>query len=161
MPLGLNNIFEILTTSADISQFINLSKNYDDDKIYAEMLKNQQIIINLLKNQKGLDYMKVLKDLIQKAEDTMEEIEWYAEKAHHIRMEHKALADTYIKIADAHINIYNMLHERMVNLIDEQKSKGIQAPAAMMAIWDYEHEKLVKEFAEAKYLIDEYKKNAY
>ena len=91
----------------------------------------------------------------------MEEIEWYAEKAHHIKTEHKPLADAYIKIAEMHITIYNMLHEKMVSLIDEERRKGVQPPASMLAIWDYEHEKLVKEFAEAKYLIEEYKKTAY
>lgn len=105
--------------------------------------------------------MKILKDLIDKANDTMEEIEWYAEKAHHLRTEHKSLADTYIKIAEMHISIYNMLHDKMVMLINEEKEKGVQVPSVMMAIWDYEHEKLIKEFAEAKYLVEEYKKMGY
>jgi hypothetical protein len=105
--------------------------------------------------------MKILKDLIEKANDTMEEVEWYAEKAHHIKADHKPLADTYIKIAEMHITIYNMLHEKMVMLIEEEKRKGTIVPPAMQAIWDYEHEKLVKEFAEAKYLIEEYKKTSY
>ena len=102
--------------------------------------------------------MKILKDLIKKADDTLDEVEWYAEKAHHLRAEHKALADCYIKIAEMHIDIYGMLHGRMVALINEQKEKGVEVPAVMQAIWDFEHEKLVKEFAEAKYLVDEYKK---
>ena len=105
--------------------------------------------------------MKILKDLIEKANDTMEEIEWYAEKAHHLRTENKSLADTYIKLAEMHITIYGMLHEKMVSLIEEEKRKGVPVPAAMLAIWDYEHEKLIKEFAEAKYLVEEYKKVAY
>ena len=46
----------------------------------------------------------------------------------------------------------------MVALINEQKEKGVAVPPAMMAIWEYEHEKLIKEFAEAKYLVEEYKK---
>ena len=103
--------------------------------------------------------MKILVNLIEKANDTMDEIEWYAEKAHHIRTEHKELADTYIKIADMHIDIYKMLHERMVELIDETKRKGVQPPPEMLAIWNYEHEKLVKEFAEVKFLVEEYKKS--
>jgi hypothetical protein len=102
--------------------------------------------------------MKILKDLIKKADDTLDEIEWYAEKAHHLRTENKPLADTYIKIAEMHIDIYGMLHSRMVALINEQKEKGVAVPPAMMAIWEYEHEKLIKEFAEAKYLVEEYKK---
>jgi hypothetical protein len=102
--------------------------------------------------------MKILKDLIEKAKDTMDEVEWYAEKAHHLRTEHKQLADTYIKIAEMHIDIYGMLHSRMVALITEQKEKGAHVPPEMQAIWDYEHERLIKEFAEAKFLVEEYKK---
>ena len=103
--------------------------------------------------------MKILVDLIEKANDTMEEIEWYAEKAHHFRNEHKALSDTYIKVAEMHIEIYRMLHDRMVELIDLEKKKGVAPPPEMLAIWNYEHEKLVKEFAEAKFLVEEYKKS--
>ena len=105
--------------------------------------------------------MKILKDMIKKADDTMEEIEWYAEKAHHFRSEHKPLADTYIKIAEMHIDIYNMLHEKMVSFINEEKKKGASVPHEMMVIWEYEHEKLIKEFGEAKYLVEEYKKMGY
>lgn len=105
--------------------------------------------------------MKILKDLIEKANDTMEEIEWYGEKAHHLRTDHKALADTYIKIAEMHVSIYSMLHEKMVMLIDEQKRSGAHVPSEMQVIWDYEHERLIKEFSEAKFLVDEYKKLGY
>lgn len=105
--------------------------------------------------------MKILKDLIEKAKDTMEEIEWYAEKAHHLRAEHKFLADLYIKLAEMHINIYSMIHEKMVMLIEDEKKKGVDVPATMQVIWDYEHEKLVKEFAEAKFMVEEYKKMSY
>ncbi len=103
--------------------------------------------------------MKILKDLIEKSKDTMEEVEWYAEKAHHLRTDHKQLADAYIKIAEMHIEIYGMLHSRMVALITEQKEKGAHVPPEMQAIWDYEHERLIKEFAEAKFLVEEYKKS--
>ena len=101
--------------------------------------------------------MKLLVDLIEKGKDTLDEIEWYAEKAHHLRSEHKALADTYIKIAEAHIGIFGMLHDRMVEMIETEKRRATPPPE-MLAIWNYEHERLIKEFAEAKYLVEEYKK---
>ena len=102
--------------------------------------------------------MKILTHLIEKAHDTMEEIEFYGEKAMIYKNEHKSLADTYNKIADMHITIYEMLHKEMVNLIDEKKRSGIVPPPEMLAIWNYEHEKLIKEFKEAKTLVEEYKK---
>ena len=103
--------------------------------------------------------MRILKDIISKAEDTMDEIEWYAEKAHLLKQDHRSVADVYIKIAEMHLTIYDMLHTQMVSLIDEFKKTGKQAPAEMQAIWDYEHEKLVKHYAELKYMIDDYKKS--
>lgn len=103
--------------------------------------------------------MKILKHLIEKADDTLEEIEWYAEKALHYKNEHKGLADVYNKIGEMHITIYDMLHKQMVDLIDEHRRMGNTPPPEMIAIWDYEHEKLIKEFAEAKTMIDEYKKS--
>ena len=105
--------------------------------------------------------MRILKDLIEKANDTMDEIEFYATKAHNLRLDHKSLADTYIKLAEMHVTIYNMLHDKMVMLINEQKEKGATVPASMQVIYDYEHERLIKEFGEIKYLIDEYKKMGY
>jgi hypothetical protein len=102
--------------------------------------------------------MKVLVGLIDKAKDTLDEIEFYAQKAHNYRMEYRPLADTYIKVGEMHITIFNMLHERMVELIEEE-SKRITPPAVMLELWRHTHERLMKEFAEAKYLIEDYKKS--
>ena len=101
--------------------------------------------------------MRILAELIEKMDDTMDEIEWYAEKAHAIRHEHKELADVYIKIASEHIEIYKMLHAEAIELIEDERRSGKIPPQEMEAIWRYEHERLVKDFAEVKYLISEYK----
>ena len=103
--------------------------------------------------------MKILEDMIEKAHDTMEEVEWYAEKALHYKADHKSVADVYNKIADMHITIYDMLHKEMVALIDEHRRMGHTPPPEMQAIYDYEHKKLIKEFAEAKTMVEEYKKS--
>ena len=103
--------------------------------------------------------MTILKHLIAKADDTLDEIEEYSEKAMLLKSDHKSIADTYIKIAEIHINIYDMLHKEMVSVIEEHKRMGHQPPPEMMAIWEYEHEKLVKEFKDAKILVEEYKKS--
>ena len=105
--------------------------------------------------------MKVIQDLIDKMNDTLEEVEWYGEKAHHLKMEHKALADTYIEVAEMHVKIYGMLHDRVVKLIEEHKAKGEAVPKEMQVIWDYKHQDLVKDFAKAKFIIEEYRKLNY
>lgn len=155
----LDNFFELLTIGADVSQFVNLSKNIADEKLFKKILLNQEIIIKLLLDIRGEGSMKILTKMIDKADDTLEEIEWYAEKAMHHKADHKSVADVYNKIADMHITIYDLLHKEMVNLIDEYKRSGHNPPPEMLAIWDYEHEKLIKRFAEAKMMVEEYKKS--
>lgn len=102
--------------------------------------------------------MKIIKDLIEKMDDTLEEVEFYAREAHHLRVDHKALADTYATVGGMHVEIYKMLHDRAVLLINEEKQKGVAVPPEMMAIWDFEHRRLMEEFNEAKYMLEEYKK---
>ena len=154
----LEQFFELLTIGADFSQFISLSKNIADEKLFEQLLANQRVILKLLLEIRGDNKMKILKHMIEKSEDTLDEIEWYAEKALHYKAEHKAVADVYNKIADMHITIYEMLHKQMVDLIDEHRRMGHNPPPEMLAIWEYEHEKLIKEFAEAKTMVEEYKK---
>lgn len=101
--------------------------------------------------------MKILKDLIDKSEDTLEEVEWYAEKSLILKMQHRQLADLYNKLAEIHINIYEMMHQQMVAIIDEYRKTGQEVPAQMQAIWEYKHKELVKHFAELKVMVDEYK----
>ena len=156
---GLDQLFDALYNGVDIPKIIRLYKGFSDEKQIKTLLENQKKIISILDNKRRDDSMKLLKDLIEKADDTLDEIEWYAEKAHHLKADHRQVADTYIRIAEMHVTIYNMLHERMVETIEEYKRQGHTPPATMTAIWEYEHEKLVKEFAEAKYLIEEYKKS--
>jgi hypothetical protein len=105
--------------------------------------------------------MKILEDLIEKMNDTLEEVSFYGEQALLHKHDHKSLSDVYIKIADMHINIYTMLHDKVIMLIEEERLKGVPVPPEMKAIWDYQHKCLIKDFAEAKYLVDEYKKTNY
>lgn len=102
--------------------------------------------------------MKIIKDIIKKSEETLDEIEWYSEKAIHLKSTDRALADIYIKIAEMHVDIFKMLHDKAVCLIDDYRRQGHEPPKEMLVIWDYEHEKLTKQFSHAKYSIEEYKK---
>ena len=102
--------------------------------------------------------MKIIVNLIDKMDDTLEEVEWYATQAYLLRTEHKSVADTYIKVADIHIGIYNALHDRVIELIEEEHRKGSTPPQGMIDLWKYEHEQLIKDFAEVKVMVDEYKK---
>lgn len=105
--------------------------------------------------------MKIIKDIVSKMNNALEEAEEYASKAHHYKSEYKSVADTFSKIADMHLEFYGTLHDRVVKLIEEQKSKGVEVAKEIEFFWEYEREKLIKEFAKAKFLLEEYKKTGY
>jgi hypothetical protein len=103
--------------------------------------------------------MRILTELIDKAEDTLDEIFFYGTKALHLKSDMKQLADTFNKIAQMHVEIYGMLHTQMVNLINEKRKSGAEPPVSMIEVWNYEHERLIKEFSEAKTIVEEYNKS--
>ena len=102
--------------------------------------------------------MKILENVVEKMDDTLDEIEFYAEQAFLLRNEHKALSDTFIKVASMHLDIYKMLHDRVVEIIEEEKRKGTPPPE-MLAIWNYQHGRLVKRLTEARFLVEDYNKS--
>ena len=50
------------------------------------------------------------------------------------------------------------LHGAVVTLINESKAKGEEPPAHMMAIYEYEHEKIMEEATEIKVMQEMYKR---
>lgn len=103
--------------------------------------------------------MRILVDLIEKMDDTLDEIEFYAEKAQVLHATHKELADTYAKVGEMHVEIYRMLHGRVVELIDVERKSGREPPKGMLEMWQFEHERLIKQFSSAKYALEDYKKS--
>lgn len=105
--------------------------------------------------------MKILKEVIDHANSTLEEIEEYVKEAFVLRAEHKNLADSYVKIAEQHVNIFNTLHEKMIMLVEDEKSKNSNIPEVMKEMWKEEHNEVIEEFAKVKFMIEEYKKMGY
>lgn len=102
--------------------------------------------------------MKVIMEAIEKLYDVIDEVEYYASRAIHLKQDHKTLAEGYIKAAEAHVEIFRSMHETVVKLIDEQKSKGNMPTKEMQFLYDQEHQRIVKEFAKARMLIEEFRK---
>jgi hypothetical protein len=102
--------------------------------------------------------MKTLTYLIEKAYDTLEEVEEYTIQAMNLKATHKELADVYFKIAEEHVGIFKMLHDEMGSLIEEEKRNGKHPTPEMEAIFNYEHERIIKGFNENRLRMEEYKK---
>ena len=103
--------------------------------------------------------MKIIKNIVENIREEMEGAEHYAKLATQYKDEDRALADTYCKLADAELSHVDALHSQAVRLIRDQKEKGVEVPAAMQAVWDWEHEKMVDGVARIKAMIAMYKGN--
>lgn len=154
------NLFEILTTGADISQFINLSKNIQDEKLFKKILDNQEIIINLLNNniKKEINFMKLIKTIVTQIKMEIDAAEDYAESAIEIKDKDTTLKEMYIKLANAELEHVDILHNAVVRIIDKHRMEKGEPPKEMMAIWEWEHEKQIEEVIEIKMMIEHAKK---
>lgn len=154
------NLFEILTTGADISQFINLSKNIQDEKLFKKILDNQEIIINLLNNniKKEINFMKLIKTIVTQIQMEIDAAEDYAESAVEMKDKDTTLKEMYIKLANAELEHVDILHNAVVRIIDKHRMEKGEPPKEMMAIWEWEHEKQIEEVIEIKMMIEHAKK---
>ena len=103
--------------------------------------------------------MKAIKCIIKSIKEEIEGAEEYAKKATEYKDSDRLLADTYAKMAATELDHVNSLHAHAVRLIKEHKATGKETPAAMQAVWDYEHENQVEWVAKIKMLLEMYRSN--
>ena len=94
--------------------------------------------------------MKLIKLLEEKIEDEIHDIKEYAELAAEVKDEHPSLAQVLYNISvqeDAH---HAALHGEVVKLIEEHRRKHGEPPAAMMAVYEYLHNKQIDKVGKVK-----------
>lgn len=101
--------------------------------------------------------MKQIKKIVEYIEEELEGAEDYAKEAVREKDVDKPLADMYYGLAMTEMEHVNALHKQAVRLIDEQKKAGVQVPASMQAVWDWEHGKQVDHSARIKSMLDQYR----
>lgn len=104
--------------------------------------------------------MKAIKELINMIEDELEGAEHYAKAAIRYKSEFPSLADTLYAISTQEMLHVTILHEEVVKLIKSYREKHGEPPVAMQAVYDWQHEKQIKETKEIKILQNQYKENA-
>ena len=84
--------------------------------------------------------------------------ERYAKLATEYRDSDHTLADAYAKAADSELATVDALHAQAVRLIQAHKASGKgDVPAAMQAVWDWEHEHMIDRIARIKALLSAYR----
>lgn len=101
--------------------------------------------------------MKLIKYLEDAIEEEIEGVKGYAKKAVELKDEHPALAQVLYNISvqeDAH---QAALHKEVVKIIEDHRRTHGEPPAAMMAVYEYVHQRHIEKLAEARRYQDVYK----
>ena len=101
--------------------------------------------------------MTIIKKISEMIEDELEGAEHYAKCAIKHREEHPTLAKTMYDIATDEMRHVDLLHAEVVKIIKTYREKNGEPPAAMMAVYDYLHDKQIEEAAEVKVLLAQYR----
>ena len=101
--------------------------------------------------------MHYLKGIIEHIREEVEDVRNYAETATVARTDHPQLAALYAELGHEEMHHAERLHKMAVEMIERVRESGKEPPAYMKAIWDFEHEMMIEDMAEAKVLLDMFK----
>ena len=98
--------------------------------------------------------MKEIKKLVEYIHEELEDAEKYAKCAAKYKDEDREMANVYYTLANEELGHMDKLHTQAIRIIKAHKAAGHEAPAAMQAVWDWEHEKMIEHAAHIRHLLD-------
>ena len=100
--------------------------------------------------------MKAIAAVVDMIKDELEGAEHYAECALKWRQQYPKLAQRLNELAGVEMQHVRALHTEAERLISDYRNEQGEPPEGMLAVWEYEHAKLLKEAAEIKTMIEEF-----
>lgn len=101
--------------------------------------------------------MKIIQKLEELIEEELHDMEMYARMAAELKAEHPSIANTFYTLSAQEESHVSALHDEVVKLIDQYRSKHGEPPAAMAAVYDYLHKRNLEKMADAKRMQDIYR----
>ena len=94
--------------------------------------------------------MKIIKKIHEQIEEELEGGLHYTKCAVKHKDEFPALARTWYEISLAEMSHVDMLHKQVVGIISDYRAKNGQPPEAMLAVYNYLHERAIEKAEEVK-----------
>lgn len=88
--------------------------------------------------------MKLIQKMVDYIDEELEGAEEYVKCALAHKDDNPTLAKTFYDISADEMKHVNMLHEEVVKIIEAHRREKGEPPAAMLAIWNYMHEKHIE-----------------
>lgn len=101
--------------------------------------------------------MKIIKKLSELIDEELSDAEKYARCALKYSMEFPELSQTFMSLSREEMHHKDMLHAQVVKLIEKHRAEHGDPPVAMMAVYDYLHEKAIEKAHEVAMLHEQYK----
>ena len=96
--------------------------------------------------------MKIIKCLAENIREEMHDAEKYAKLALEYKEQYPEMLDTFLTLSRQEVNHATMLHNHVERIIRDFRAKEGDPPAAMMAVYDWEHEKMIDNMAKVRVL---------
>lgn len=96
--------------------------------------------------------MKIIKNLEDFIHEEIHDGEKYIKKALEIREEYPEVAEVLNMLSAEEMKHMQMLHNAVVKIIENYRKEKGEPPAAMMAVYEYLHEKYIEEAKAVKVL---------
>lgn len=101
--------------------------------------------------------MKLIKELEEQIEEEIHDIKKYAKMAAAVKHDHPGLAQVLYTISTQEDTHQAALHTEVVKIIQEYRKTHGEPPAAMMAVYEFMHNRHIEKLAEARHYQEVYK----